>query len=67
MTCSKCGCNYILADYYEDEWYFWCGHCGKEINQDEVDYEINKDNGNKTPPNNKRKKNFLSLLGGNEI
>ena len=33
--CPHCGSNQLLSDYFEEDWFFWCGHCGKELMEEQ--------------------------------
>ena len=32
--CPHCGCDGIISDYFEEEWLYWCGHCGRDLTAD---------------------------------
>ena len=46
IECPYCGSNHILSDYFEEEWTYWCGHCGRDVSA-EAYYEECQDADNK--------------------
>jgi len=36
MECPYCGSTEIINDYFENEWLWWCGHCGRRIDYESV-------------------------------
>jgi len=63
--CPHCGSDEILSDYFEDEWLYWCGHCGREImaETEESDYEFDPYEYEITIPKAKGKPEEDSLPG----
>ena len=29
--CPNCGGEQFMCDYFEEEWFFWCGHCSMDL------------------------------------
>ena len=60
--CPYCGSNEILNDYFDDDWFFWCGRCFREIQADcedewegDIKYEDLQKSADESPmPSDKR-------------